>query len=117
MKSRSKSEAELLRARLERRVMSDIMEEQESSEEEILRRQLRRLRGQDIQDLRDIQDQKIQQLRIRCDLEVIQIILFYQTQMTKHPRCLGDKTIMKLRDSDLTLSRNSQSLTIKMRRQ
>ena len=80
MKSRSKSEAELLRARLERRVMSDIMEEQESSEEEILRRQLRRLRGQDIQDLRDIQDQKIQQLRIRCDLEVIQIILFYQTQ-------------------------------------
>ena len=87
--------------------MTEIMKEQEISEEEILRRQLRRLRGQDIQDLRDIQRQKIQQLRIRCDLEVIQIILFYQTQMTKRPRCLGDKTIMKLRDPDLTLSRNS----------
>ena len=80
MKRGTKSEAELLRARQERRVMTEIMGEQESSEEEILRRQLRRLRGQDIQDLRDIQHQKIQQLRIRCDLEVIQIILFYQTQ-------------------------------------
>ena len=49
-----KSEAELLRARQERRVMTEIMGEQESSEEEILRRQLRRLRGQDIQDLRDM---------------------------------------------------------------
>ena len=65
MKSRTKSEAELLRARQERRMMTEMMEEQESSEEEILRRQLKRLKGQDVQDLRDIQHQKIQQLRIR----------------------------------------------------
>ena len=65
MKSRTKSEAELLRARQERRMMAEMMGEQESTEEEILRRQLKRLKGQDIQDLRDIQHQKIQQLRIR----------------------------------------------------
>ena len=65
MKSRTKSEAELLRARQERRMMTEMMEEQGSSEEEILRRQLKRLKGQDVQDLRDIQHQKIQQLRIR----------------------------------------------------
>ena len=65
MKSRTKSEAELLRARQERRIMTEMMEEQGSTEEEILRRQLKRLKGQDIQDLRDIQHQKIQQLRIR----------------------------------------------------
>ena len=65
MKGRTKSEAELLRARQERRMMTEMMEEQGSTEEEILRRQLKRLKGQDIQDLRDIQHQKIQQLRIR----------------------------------------------------
>ena len=65
MKSRTKSEAELLRARQERRMMTEMMEEQGSTEEEILRRQLKRLKGQDIQDMRDIQHQKIQQLRIR----------------------------------------------------
>ena len=65
MKGRVKSEAELLRARMERRVMTELMEKEGNSEEEILRRQLRRLRGQDILELRDIHDQKIQQLRIR----------------------------------------------------
>ena len=65
MKGRTKSEAELLRARQERRMMTEMMEEQGSTEEEILRRQLKRLKGQDIQDMRDIQHQKIQQLRIR----------------------------------------------------
>ena len=65
MKGRVKSEAELLRARMERRMMTELMEKEGNSEEEILRRQLRRLRGQDILELRDIHDQKIQQLRIR----------------------------------------------------
>lgn len=65
MKGREKSETELLRARMERRMMTELMEEEGNSEEEILRRQLRRLKGQDILDLRDIHDQKIQQLRIR----------------------------------------------------
>ena len=65
MKGRAKSEAELLRARMERRMMTELMEKEVNSEEEILRRQLRRLRGQDILELRDIHDQKIQQLRIR----------------------------------------------------
>ena len=65
MKGRAKSEAELLRARMERRMMTELMEEEGNSEEEILRRQLRRLRDQDILELRDIHDQKIQQLRIR----------------------------------------------------
>ena len=64
-KSRSKSEAEQLRARLERRLMAELLKEQDSSEEEILRRQLRGVRGQDT--MRDIQDQKIQWLRVRCD--------------------------------------------------
>ena len=41
MKGRTRSEAELLRARMERRIMTDLMEEQGNSEEEILRRQLR----------------------------------------------------------------------------
>ena len=50
---------------MERRMMADLMKEQGNSEEEILRRQLRRLKGQDILDLRDIHDQKIQRLRIR----------------------------------------------------
>ena len=61
MKGRAKSEAELLRARMERRMMTELMKEEGNSEEEILRRQLRRLRGQDILELRDIHDQKIQQ--------------------------------------------------------
>ena len=69
MKGRTKSEAELLRARMERRMMADLMEEQGNSEEEILRRQLRRLKGQDILDLRDIHEQKIQRLRIRLALK------------------------------------------------
>ena len=64
-KSRSKSEAEQLRARLERRLMAELLKEQDSSEEEILRRQLRGVRGQDT--MRDIQDQKIQLLRVRCE--------------------------------------------------
>ena len=64
-KSRSKSEAEQLRARLERRLMAELLKEQDSSEEEILRRQLRGVRGQDT--MRDIQDQKIQWLRVRCE--------------------------------------------------
>ena len=50
---------------MERRVMTELMEEEGNSEEEILRRQLRRLKGQENLDLRDIHDQKIQQLRIR----------------------------------------------------
>ena len=65
MKGRARSEAELLRARMERRMMTELMEEEENSEEEIMRRQLRRLKGQDLPDMRDIHDQKIQQLRIR----------------------------------------------------
>ena len=41
MKGRTRTEAELLRARMERRMMTELMEAQGNSEEEILRRQLR----------------------------------------------------------------------------
>ena len=51
MKGRTKSEAELLRARMERRMMTEMMEEKDNSEEEILRRQLRRRDSKGISEL------------------------------------------------------------------
>lgn len=112
MKGREKSETELLRARMERRMMTELMEEEGNSEEEILRRQLRRLKGQDILDLRDIHDQKIQQLRIRWDLRIIQIILLDQTN-DKEFKMPWRQNKHETAGSWLELSRNSQTLTIK----
>ena len=54
MKGRVRSEAELLRARMERRMMRELMEEQGNTEEEILRRQLRSRDSKGISELHTV---------------------------------------------------------------